>query len=302
MIRAAIDLGTNTCLLLLAEWDPSNRQIGKVIADYATVVRLGEGVDKNRAFAPVAMERTLTCLKGYVDKARAAGTEPAKATCVATSQARDAANGAEFLARIERETGFHFQIITGDQEAEFTFNGALLPGMAPSTTAVIDIGGGSTELMSTQGGQSLDIGSVRFSERHLKSDPVTDQEFWTAQEAIDRELERLKSWRKSLPASVQLLGVAGTVTTLAQWFLEMPKFNASEIDGAKMSRGDVHRQVEELKWRSVEERRKLPGVEEGRADILLAGALILWRTMEVLDFPDCEVSTRGLRFGAMRKL
>ena len=155
--------------------------------------------------------------------------------------------------------------------------------------------------MGIHGGESLDVGSVRFTERYLKSDPVTDDEFWSAQRAADQEIEKLLTWRTQYKTP-KLLAVAGTATTLAQYFLESPQFNAEKIDGTILSRGDIHRMVEELKWRTVSERKKLPGIDEGRADVLLAGALILWRAMEILQFPDCLVSTRGLRFGILKGL
>jgi exopolyphosphatase/guanosine-5'-triphosphate,3'-diphosphate pyrophosphatase len=305
MLRSSIDLGTNTCLLLIADWDPGRKSVTRVHGDFAEVVRLGQGVDRERTLHPEAMERTLKCLRVYAARVHEAGLDPAAGVCVATSQARDARNGAEFFSRITAETGFRFRVISGDEEARLTFLGGLLPGTDPSSTAIIDIGGGSTELIAASGGQSVDIGSVRFTERFLKSDPVTDREFWACQEAIDQELEKLQVWRAGLSSSSGahgdghvgpgLLGVAGTVTTLAQWHLDLPRFERDRIDGAMLTRGDVHRMVEELKWRTSGERLGLPGVTTGRADVLLAGAMILWRAMELFSFPDVPVYTRGLR-------
>lgn len=299
-VRASIDLGTNTCLLLVAEWDgKATGEPTRVIGDYSTVVRLGKGVDKNRMLDPQAMERTLTCLRGYAEKVRAAGADTRDTVCVATSQARDAKNGAEFFAKVEAETGFLFKVISGDDEARMSFIGALLPGMEPRKSAVIDIGGGSTELISSEGGKSVDVGSVRFTERYLKSDPVTDDEFWACQAAIDESLEELRSWRETLPANVQLVAVAGTATTLAAYYLGLSHFDADKINEVTVTRGDIHRMVEELKWRTVEERCQLAGMERERADVILAGALILWRAMELLNFRECRVSARGLRYGAL---
>lgn len=298
MLRSSIDLGTNTCLLLIAEC--GNESVKQIVEDHSTVVRLGQAVDKSRALHPEAMERTLACLKKYSEAVKKRGLSPPETRCVATSQARDASNGKDFFKKVEVETGFHFKIISGDVEAALSFQGALLPGMNSQQSAVIDIGGGSTEIITWNGGQSLDIGSVRFTERYLKSDPVTDSEFWNCQEAIDQELKKLKTWRENLHSTTTLVGVAGTVTTLAAWFLELNRFDAGKIDGTELTRGDVHRQVEELKWRSVSERKALTGIESGRADVLLAGAMILWRTLEVLDFKKLQVSTRGLRFGVLQ--
>lgn len=301
MIRSSIDLGTNTCLLLIAEVEKQDQKhkILREVGDYSTIVRLGEGVDKNHELKDTAMQRTLACLRTYSEKVRAAGLHPSDTVCVATSQARDARNGAEFFKKVETETGFKFKIISGDEEARLTFHGGLLSDLNPENSAVIDIGGGSTEIISHLGGQSVDMGSVRFTERFLKSDPVTDSEFWDCQSAIDQGLEPLIAWRSQLPSSTTLVAVAGTATTLASWYLELPQFDVSALNQLTVTRGDIHRLVEELKWRTIEERCELPGLEPKRADVLLAGALILWRTMEKLDFPSCRISTRGLRYGAL---
>ncbi len=229
------------------------------------------------------------------------GLDPAQTICVATSQARDAQNGAKFFSEIEAGTGFRFRTLSGDEEAQFTFLGGLLPGMDPAQSVVIDIGGGSTELMASSAGKSLDIGAVRFTERFFSGqDPVSDEAFWKCQEAVDAQIMTMAGWREALPSQVSLVGVAGTVTTIAAWNEGLAKFDAALIDGVELSRGDVHRFVEELKWRSALERRELPGIEAERADIILAGAMILWRAMELLSFPKLTVSTRGLRYGVLR--
>lgn len=302
-LLSSIDLGTNTCLMLVAR--PQQDGSLEPVADFATVVRLGEGVDRNRRFGEAAMERTLLCLKRYSSELRALGGDPANTEAVATSGSRDSANREEFFSRVKSETGFQFRLLSGDDEARFTHLGGLLPGMAPSGTAVIDIGGGSTELKVERDGKmsglSVDIGSVRFTERYLRSDPVTDDEFWKAQAEVDAAIERsgLLVWKRSSPRDLRLCAVAGTATTLAAWFLGLEKFDAHRIDGLALTRGDLHRQVEDLKWRTVEERMQLPGMEKGRADVLLAGALILWRMMELLGFESVTISTRGLRYGVL---
>lgn len=296
MIRASIDLGTNTCLLLVTEWDSALNRPKKILGDFAQVIRLGEGVDQNRKLQPAPMKRALDCLKSYSSQLKSLGGAPDQAFCVATSQARDAQNSREFFDQVQKETGFSFRVISGDEEARMTFLGALLPGMDPEKSAVIDIGGGSTELIALEKSQSLNMGSVRFTERFLKSDPVTDPEFWSCQEAIDQELESWKSWKKP----EFFVAVAGTATTLAAWHLNLQKFDSQKVDGLVLTRGDVHRMVEELKWRTVQERRLLPCMEPLRADVILGGALILWRMMEVLGFSECQISTRGLRYGVLQ--
>jgi exopolyphosphatase/guanosine-5'-triphosphate,3'-diphosphate pyrophosphatase len=300
--RASIDLGTNTCLLLVAQWDASQKTVARVIRDQAKIVRLGEGVDKNRQLQPAAMERTFECLKDYAQRVQSLGVAPSQVVCVATSQARDAQNSQEFFEKIKNELGFSFRVISGEVEAKCTFLGALPAGMDPNQAAVIDIGGGSTEMIALHDRVSLDLGSVRYTERFLKSNPgtpVTDDQFWACQDQIDQAIAGFESWRKKQPKVGPLVAVAGTATTLAAWHLGLTQFDAQKVDSTILTRGDLHRMVEELKWRTVEERTQLPSMEPLRADVILAGALILWRTLELLHYPSCQVSTRGLRYGVL---
>ncbi len=300
MIRASIDLGTNTCLLLIADCDQQSSQqssmIRKVLRDQATIVRLGQGVDEKKMLQQAPMERTLSCLKDFAEKIRELGITPEKAICVATSQARDAKNSAEFFSMIEKQTGFLFQVISGEDEARYTFCGAILPGMDVKATSVLDIGGGSTEIMSFGNAQSVDMGSVRFTERFLKSDPVTDDELGACQEAIDHQLQSFHFWNG---IHHSLVAVAGTATTLAAWHLGLKEYCPAQVDLVSLSRAEIQGMVRELKKRTLKERRELPSVEPLRADVLLAGAMILWRTLEVLHFSSCRVSTRGLRYGLL---
>lgn len=309
MIRSSIDLGTNTCLLLIADCNSSTGKVEKIISDHARIVRLGQGVDQNRRFLPEAMERTRECLKEYSQIVRKSGADPSQTLAIATSQARDSSNAQEFFGMIEKETGFKFRQITGEEEAQATFLGGLLPEILPMNSAVIDIGGGSTELTAFAEesqklvGQSLDMGSVRFTERYLKSDPVTDKEFWECQAAIDTEIEKWRSeWKPRVGnRPIQLVAVAGTATSLACLHLGLQRYDREVLDACVLTRGDVHRLVEELKWRTHSERRQMPAMEPQRADVILAGALILWRTLERLGFEACRISTRGLRFGVLQK-
>jgi exopolyphosphatase/guanosine-5'-triphosphate,3'-diphosphate pyrophosphatase len=296
MIKSSIDLGTNTCLLLVADWDEKSQKVTRVIHDQSTMVRLGQGVDKTQKLHPDAIERTRACLRGYASRLIQLGVKPSQTIAVATATARDAQNGKDFFSEIEKDFGFRFQIITGEEEARYMFLGGMLPDSDPDHSVVIDIGGGSTELKTLHSGVSLKMGSVRFTERFLKSDPVTDEEFWACQAAID---DLYASIDEKPFQGKSLLGVAGTIVTLAQWQLELLSFDAEKLNGSTLTRGDVHRLVEELKWRSIAERRLLPGMEPGRADVILAGALILWRAMELFNLRELKISTRGLRYGVL---
>ena len=289
--QSSIDLGTNTCLLLVKQGD-------LILHDESNVVRLGQGVDQSRMLHPEAMERTLECLRKYASIVKRFGMDPSEVIAVGTAQARDAGNAADFFQHIRNEIGFQFRVLSGDQEAEATFVGAALPAMNPEKMVVMDIGGGSTELVQINGGKSLNIGAVRMTERYLNSDPVTDDEFWKCEAAIDEALSELKSTIDS--EGKDFVAVAGTAVTLAMIQLATPDFDRAHIDGFEITRGDAHRIVEELKWRSVAERKAMVGMEPKRADVILAGALIFWRAMEVLGFKKATISTRGLRYGVLK--
>ncbi|KHE92453.1 MAG: Ppx/GppA family phosphatase [Candidatus Scalindua rubra] len=297
MLKASIDLGTNTCLMLMAEVESG--YVNKVLGDYASIIRLGEGVDKTRCLQPDAIERTLTCLDEYKKIISKAGILPDDVICVATSQARDAENGREFFAKVAIELGFGFRVISGKDEARLSFKGSLLPGMVPSSHAVVDIGGGSTEFVTANDGRSIDLGSVRFTERYLKSDPVTDKEFNICLAEIDNKLEVLMDWRSSIPSDMQMLAVAGTATTLASWHLRLRAFDAAEVEKVQLTSANLLQMVKDLKRMTVKERCGQVGIDPKRADVLLAGAMIMWRTMEKLHFQTCNISSRGLRYGVL---
>jgi len=300
MLKTSIDLGTNTCLMLIAEVESGC--VKKVLGDYARIIRLGEGVDKTRCLHPAAIERTLMCLDEYSKIVSKAGISPGDVICVATSQARDAKNGGEFFAKATSELGFRFKVIAGKDEARLSFMGSLLPGMEPSKYVVVDIGGGSTEFVTAKEDRSIDLGSVRFTERYLKSDPVTDEEFSICLNEIDNDLKALSCWRSSFPSDMQMLAVAGTATTLASWHLEQEAFDASKVEKVQLTSGDLLRMVKDLRRMAVSERRDQVGIEPKRADVLLAGAMIMWRTMDRLDFQTCNISSRGLRYGVLMNL
>ncbi len=305
MKTASIDLGTNTCLLLVKETLASGEE--RILHDESTVVRLGQGVDQSGELNVDAMKRALECISKYSQIASTLGVEPSRILAVGTAQARDAKNAAQFFNQVQTETGVQFKVLTGDEEARATFLGAALPEMDIRRMVVMDIGGGSTELVampqSQMLGQSLNIGAVRMTERFLKSDPVTDDEFWNCEAAIDQALSSMIPWRqgleKEMGKGLELVAVAGTAVTLAMLQLAAKDYDRNLLDGFKISRGDAHRLVEELKWRSVQERKLMTGMEVKRADVILAGAMIFWRVMEVLNFSHATVSTRGLRYGVL---
>lgn len=300
MLKASIDLGTNTCLMLVAEIESGS--VRKVLGDYARIVRLGGGVDKTGHLQSDAITRAMTCLNEYSKIISTSGISPDDVICVATSQARDAENGKDFFTRVETELGFGFRVISGKDEARLSFIGSLLPNMEVSNHVVVDIGGGSTEFVTVKDGRSVDLGSVRFTERYLKSDPVTDEEFNICLNEVDAKLEELVDWRSAIPSNMQMLAVAGTATTLASWHLRLREFDSAEVEKVQLTSANLSRMVKDLKRMSVKERRDQVGIDPKRADVLLAGAMIMWRTMEKLKFQTCNISSRGLRYGVLMDL
>lgn len=298
-MKASIDLGTNTCLLLVLDIH------GNVLHDESQVVRLGEKLQHNQVFLPEAMVRAQECLQKYKDILRKHHLEPEQCRAVATAQARDSKNSAEFFKKIKNELGFSFEILSGEQEAQATFLGACTSGVDPTKTVVLDIGGGSTEFVSHYQKVSLPFGAVKITERFFKNDPVLDQEFWDAEKFIDQQIKSVMTAPNAQEPYIknqnefQLIAVAGTSVTLAMLQMSLPNYDRNKIDGFEMSLGDAHRWVEELKWRTIQEKKALVGMEPKRADVILAGALIFWRIMELHQFKKVKISTRGLRYGVL---
>ena len=291
--KASIDLGTNTCILLICE-DKKNKL--EVLHDEVSFVRLGEGISTSKILKKEAIERTKKCLNKYKDILENFGLEPKNTLCVSTAQSRNASNSSEVFSKIKDDTGFSFKTISGDIEARLSFKGAILDGMDVKKTVVIDVGGGSTEFMSYSHGSSIDMGSVRYTEMFFKNDPISDEEFWNCKSEIDEKLEEIKPWIECLKNNITLVGVGGTTHTLAR----IHKGNSNNIDNTILSRGDIHRIIEELKLRNNDQRMKDFNIDEGRSDVIIAGSLIIGRSLEVLGFKSITVSTRGLRYGLIK--
>jgi exopolyphosphatase/guanosine-5'-triphosphate,3'-diphosphate pyrophosphatase len=296
---AAIDIGTNSVLLTVAEQVESGLQ---PILERAEITRLGEGTAASGRLSPGGIERTLAVLVEYASSARALGAE--RTATVATSAARDAANGPAFLEEARRVTGLQPEIIAGAREAELSFQAAVADFGAPDKSlVVVDIGGGSTEFAYGVAGPptfhaSLDIGSVRLTERYVGCDPPSAWERAAVRAAVDRALEILPA----PPPGPELVALAGTATTLAALTLRLTRFDAAKVHRASLSRAQVHSLGERLWNLPLSERRVLPGMQPGRADVLPAGVEILSRVMERLAFRNVTISDRGVRWGLLHSL
>jgi len=298
-LRAGIDIGTNTILLLVAEVEGDAIS---VIEDRVRVVRLGQGVDKNRAFHPEALARARSCFAEYAAVlARYPGIEVRAA---ATSGSRDAANSVEFFSEVERDFGIPVRVISGEEEALLSFRGALPPGaLDPATIAVLDIGGGSSEIVGLEGSGSsslfrfsFDMGCVRFSEKFLRSDPATASQIQELRAFVAGELDKQRGILARVKGKT-LVGVAGTATYLAAAALGLSHFDPEKVDGAEVSLAQVRELIARFAPLTAAERLGMGGMDKGRADVIVAGAYILEEILVRSGVPGFRASVRGLRYG-----
>ena len=296
---AALDLGTNTFLCLLAEGDQNG--ISKIHKDMVEVVRLGQGVDKYKVFHPYALSRARTCLADF--KKEIELFKPDRILAVATSAARDVSNSDE-LFKIGLENNIPIQIIEGEKEAQISFQGALFGlNLKDKDVSVIDIGGGSTEIISgrnnhIQFSQSLNMGGVRLTEKLITGQPISMMEQSLVKKMIQNQLESFQA-KKELSASQVLIAVAGTPTTLAA--LELGPLAATKIDGFQFKLAQLQKWQDIFATTSVEEK-KLKYNLGGRADIIFAGTTILIEVMTKFNFSEVMISTKGVRYGVALQL
>ena len=300
---AAIDIGTNTILLLIAELETDGSF--QVLDDRAEITRLGAGVDRARQIGPEGERRSLEVLKSYLETCRSLGVDEIAA--VGTSALRDARNTGVFKTRLKRELGLDLRVLSGEEEASYSYL-AVQSGLAlgEEEVLVVDVGGGSTELIWGKGGAlhrsiSLDLGSVRLTERFLLSDPVREEECARLTTAIDRELQPLLvDWGVG-GGFHAIVGIAGTFTTLAAIAKGLRRYSHSEVHGSCLSRAEVARQVRLFKGKTLAERKEIPGLEAKRADVILAGALLIERVMALFRVDQVTVSDQGIRYGLLHE-
>ncbi len=280
---AAVDLGTNSTRLLVADVDG-----GRVeeVARQSVITRLGEGVDERRKLLPLPVARVRNVLSDYRREAERLGAE--RVLTIGTSAVRDADNGEAFLGEIEWSYGFATRLVTGDEEAELTLRGVATGRPLDDGTLVLDVGGGSTELTTMSERTSIDVGSVRLTERHLRSDPPAPSALAAAAREVRDLLPALE------PSSA--VGVAGTITTLAA--LELGGYDHDRVHGYQLSRAAAERQLERLASLPLAERRELPGLEPERAPVIVGGALIVCNVLDRYGLHGLEVSERDLLHGA----
>lgn len=292
---AAVDCGTNSTRLLVAEETGDGfRSISRKLE----ITRLGEGVDRSRRLAPEALERTLRTVAGYA--ATCGELEVGLIRVTGTSAVRDAVNRDEFFEGVRRLTGTDAELLSGDEEARLTFLGALSDIQIEDAVLVLDIGGGSTELIAghrePERVVSLDIGCVRMLEKHLRSDPPSEPELTALRSEVRGLLEGAASTLEVAPAT-RLIGVAGTVTQLAALKAGLPVYDPDVTHHFVLSHGDVRLLSKRLASLTYFQRKKIRGLDPGRADVILPGAEILLAVMERFDSPEVLVSEKDILDG-----
>jgi exopolyphosphatase / guanosine-5'-triphosphate,3'-diphosphate pyrophosphatase len=288
---SAIDLGTNSTRLLVA--DVEDGRVDEVDV-HVTITRLGEGVDTRRRLLPLPIARVRNALTDYRRQSEQLGAK--RMLAVGTSAIRDAENGEAFLGEVEWSYGFATELLSGDDEALTTLRGVTAGRVLEPGTLIVDVGGGSTELIL--GGPdgvdyrtSLDVGSVRMTERFLASDPPTTAELGACAAAVRDELAGVSLEPRAA------IGVAGTITSLAALDLELGEYDRGRVHGHWLSAAAVLRQLARLAWLPLEERRRVPALDPARAPTIVAGAVIVYETIRHFGLEEIQASERDLLHG-----
>ncbi|NUS57546.1 MAG: Ppx/GppA family phosphatase [Streptomycetaceae bacterium] len=298
---AAIDCGTNSIRLLVADLDPETGTLTD-LDRRMEIVRLGQGVDKTGRLAPEALQRTFAACRSYREAIRALGAD--RLRFVATSASRDAENRDEFRAGVRELLGVEPEVITGDEEANLSFTGATreLTGTAGLDTPylVVDIGGGSTEFVlgadRVEAARSVDIGCVRMTERHFTADPPTAGQIAAAKADIDAAID-LAAKSVPLDRAETLVGLAGSVTTVAGIALALPEYDSTRIHHARLTAEQVADVTARLLATSHDERAAIPVLHPGRVDVIAAGSLVLQTIMERVGAREVVVSEHDILDG-----
>jgi len=307
----AVDLGTNSVLLTIAEPAVSGL---RAVLERATVTRLGQGVDQTRRLHPDACARTLACLQDYRRELDALCVT--RVAAVGTSALRDAEFGAEFRAQASAALGTEIEVISGPREAALSFAGALSGLPERGRIFVFDIGGGSTELVwgaaagdgcesartSIERSTSLDVGSVRLHERFGIGDPPRPGALADMRIFVRATLQGYLPDPEALGPLDAVVGVAGTVTSLTALCLGLTHYQPERVHGAHMNRLALRALAARLAALPLIERERLPGLDKGRADVIVSGALLCTEVLDWLGADELVASDRGVRWGLLQEL
>jgi exopolyphosphatase / guanosine-5'-triphosphate,3'-diphosphate pyrophosphatase len=293
---AAVDCGTNSLRLLLADVDPARAVLTDVVRRME-IVRLGQGVDKTGRLAPEAVARTIAVLRDYAGIIAGSGAQAVR--MVATSATRDADNAAEFVGEVKEVLGVAPEVLSGAEEAMLSFTGATaeLAARPGGPYLVVDIGGGSTEfVLSAVHVVSVDIGCVRMTERHLHGDPPARTEVAAAVADIDAALDTVAGAVPVRQART-LIGLAGSVTTVAAIAMGLPAYDAARTHHARVSAAEVHDVTVSLLAQPRAARATIGVMHPGRVDVIGGGALVLNRIMQRFEFGEVLVSEHDVLDG-----
>ncbi|GAB2703505.1 Ppx/GppA phosphatase family protein [Kitasatospora kifunensis] len=301
---AAIDCGTNSIRLLIADLDPSTGEITD-LDRRMLIVRLGQDVDRTGKLAPEALERTFAACREYAAVIAEHGVGPERTRFVATSASRDAENAAEFTKGVREILGVEPEVVSGDEEAQLSFTGATkeLTGApeVPAPYLVFDLGGGSTEFVlggeHVHAARSVDIGCVRMTERHFAGSEVpTPDQIEAARADIEAALD-LAAEVVPLTEAASLVGLAGTVTTVAAIALDLATYDSQAVHHSRLSLGQVREVTGRLLSSTHAERAAIPVMHPGRVDVIGAGALVLLSVMERTGAAELVVSEHDILDG-----
>jgi exopolyphosphatase/guanosine-5'-triphosphate,3'-diphosphate pyrophosphatase len=296
---ASIDIGTNTILLLIAE--VGEGEINPLF-EMETVVRLGENLQKTGVISSQAMDRGLQTLTQYLKQCQV--WEVQNLFAVGTSALREAKNSEVFLRLAKEKLNLSIEVISGEEEAQLSFLAVAKDLQEQDKSIlVVDVGGGSTEFILGRGDQisrwiSLPLGSVRFTEEFLHSDPVQEEEWNRMETKIRESLVDIPYSREPLT----MVAVGGTATTLASVEQGLEDFIAERIHHFVLEKEALKNQLPLFRSKTFEERKKIPGLPIARADVILAGAAILYLTMEEVKCPSVLISCHGVRYGLIYKM
>jgi exopolyphosphatase/guanosine-5'-triphosphate,3'-diphosphate pyrophosphatase len=301
----AIDIGTNSVRLLVADVDGVGAAAALQPLDRRMrITRLGQRVDQSRRLRPDAIDRTLDVLREYKGALDDLGVKRARAT--ATSAARDAANRADFFGPVADVLGFEPELLPGDEEARLSFLGATAQLSEPAPYLVVDIGGGSTEFVvgtdEPEGLVSVDTGSVRLTEQYLTSDPPEPEELSEARSVVRDHLADVEREVPAVREAATLIGLAGTITTVAAVELGLPEYDRDKIHHFRLTKAAAEDVFRTLATETAEQRRHNPGLEPGRVDVIVGGATVLVTIMRTFGFDEMLVSEADILDGLVRSL
>lgn len=301
MRKAVIDIGTNSIKFCLAE-SAENDGSFIVLRDSVSITRLGEGLRESSGISAAALERNARAAADFVNEARAAGAE---VKIVGTMALRSAKNAGAFIARVRELTGEELRVITGEEEALLLYTAVIagIPKAAESDFVAFDAGGGSTEFVYCARGAikrkfSINIGCVLATDAYFPETPVPAEKLAFARTQIKKEL----SEAGVAPGAEMLVGLGGNITALAAVKHKMALYDAEVIHGSTLTLCDIRAQMADYAAKTIEERRKIPGLHPQRADVILGGACIVEAAMELCGVRSLIVSDRGMRHGLLYKL